>query len=424
MKRLLVIGVIWLGCAVAWLVLGSTILMRSGATSSEQIEEVHLLWGRPLAQLPPRAIYRETLLRREQITRNDAEGRPIETEVTREQEVQTDVPVVQSKIAAALLLEHRRKGLNWFPTYTVDFRAHYAFENPTHQPRRIEMVFPLATENTIYDDLQVLDSAGQSIASTIAGGFARWADDFAAGESREYTISYRSRGTSTWHYQLTAGTGQVRNFHLELDTNFKNVDFPPGTVSPSSHRTMSRGWHGEWTWNSLVANAPIGVSLPERLNPGPLASKITFFAPVSLLFFFFVVAVFATAQRRAIHPLNFFFFGLAFFAFHLLFAYLVDHLAILPSFVVASVVSIGLVTSYARLFVGWRFALREMGLAQLIYLVLFSFSFFWTGFTGLAITLGAVLTLFVMMQVTGRVKWEQVNREISAGAVAPLVPNR
>jgi hypothetical protein len=424
MKRLLVIGVIWFGCAAAWLVLGSTILVRSGATSSEQIEEVHLLWGRPLAQLPPRAQYRETVLRKERITRNDADGRPIETEITREQEVQTEVPVVGSDVAARLVLEHRRKGLNWFSTYTVDFRAHYAFENPTREPRRIEMAFPLATENTIYDDLQVLDSAGHPIASTIAGGFAQWADDFASGERHEYAISYRSRGTSTWHYQLTAGTGQVRNFHLTLDTNFANVDFPAGTVSPSNQHASGHAWHGEWTWKSLVANAPIGVALPERLNPGPLASRITFFAPVSLLFFFFVVAVFATAQRRSIHPLNYFFFGLAFFAFHLLFAYLVDHLAILPSFALASVVSIGLVTSYARLFVGWRFALREMGVAQLIYLVLFSFSFFWTGFTGLAITLGAVLTLFVMMQVTGRVKWEEANREIAAGAVAPIVPTR
>ena len=50
---------------------------------------------------------------------------------------------------------------------------------------------------------------------------------------------------------------------------------------------------------------------------------------------------------------------------------------------------------------------REMAIAQLIYLVLFSFTFFWTGFTGLAITIGAILTLFVMMQLTGRVTWDE-----------------
>ena len=157
-----------------------------------------------------------------------------------------------------------------------------------------------------------------------------------------------------------------------------------------------------------MSSAAIGLELPQLLNPGPLASRITFFAPVGLLFFFFVVAVFAAAQQRDIHPLNYFFFGCAFFAFHLLFAYLVDHLAIAPSFAIAAAVSVALVVTYARLFVGWRFALVEMGLSQLIYLVLFSFTFFWEGFTGLAITIGAILTLFVMMQLTGRVRWSSL----------------
>ena len=35
---------------------------------------------------------------------------------------------------------------------------------------------------------------------------------------------------------------------------------------------------------------------------------------LGLLFFFFVVAVFAAAKRKNLHPLNYFFFGCAFFA--------------------------------------------------------------------------------------------------------------
>jgi len=191
------------------------------------------------------------------------------------------------------------------------------------------------------------------------------------------------------------------------------VDFPAGTLSPSRHGHVASGgggWHGEWTFSSLVASQPIGIELPGKLNPGPLASKITFFAPVGLLFFFFVVAVLAAAGQRRVHPLNYFFLGCAFFAFHLLFAYLVDHLAIAPSFAIASLVSLALVGSYARLLLGLRLMLREVMLAQLIYLVLFSFTFFWSGFTGLAITIGAIVTLFVMMQVTGRVDWEEATR--------------
>jgi hypothetical protein len=39
--------------------------------------------------------------------------------------------------------------------------------------------------------------------------------------------------------------------------------------------------------------------------------------------------------------------------------------------------------------------------------VMFSYAFFIKGFTGLAITIGSVLTLFVVMQITGRIRWTE-----------------
>jgi len=66
-----------------------------------------------------------------------------------------------------------------------------------------------------------------------------------------------------------------------------------------------------------------------------------------------------------------------------------------------------LVVSYLRLVVNARFAVVESGLAQLIYLVLFSYAFFFDGFTGLTVTIGAIVTLFVVMQITGKIRWEE-----------------
>ena len=77
------------------------------------------------------------------------------------------------------------------------------------------------------------------------------------------------------------------------------------------------------------------------------------------------------------------------------------------AFAICSLVSIFLLVSYLRLVVGLRIAAVEAGLAQLIYLVLFSYAFFFNGFTGLAITIGSIVTLFVVMQATGRIRWEE-----------------
>jgi hypothetical protein len=55
MRRFIAIGLVWLGCAIAWVVLGSTLVVRSGEVSSELTSEVHQLWGGPMAQRPPSA---------------------------------------------------------------------------------------------------------------------------------------------------------------------------------------------------------------------------------------------------------------------------------------------------------------------------------------------------------------------------------
>lgn len=61
-----------------------------------------------------------------------------------------------------------------------------------------------------------------------------------------------------------------------------------------------------------------------------------------------------------------------------------------------------------RAAIGGRYATLAAGTAQLPYLVLFSYAFFFKGLTGLAVTLGAVVTLFVLMQLTARVNWRAV----------------
>ena len=147
--------------------------------------------------------------------------------------------------------------------------------------------------------------------------------------------------------------------------------------------------------------------MPERLQPGPLAGRISLFAPVSLWFFFFLMFIITVLRGIELHPMNYLFLACAFFSFHLLMAYLVDHISIHAAFVICSAVSIALVVSYLRLVVGLRFAAVEAGLAQLIYLVLFSYAFFFRGFTGLAITIGSILTLFAVMQMTGRIRWAE-----------------
>jgi inner membrane protein involved in colicin E2 resistance len=143
---------------------------------------------------------------------------------------------------------------------------------------------------------------------------------------------------------------------------------------------------------------------------------MSFFAPVSLFFFFTVLVTVVMLKKVPLHPMHYLLISAGFFAFHILLAYLVDLVPLSTAFWVCAAVSTFLVVSYMRLVAGVKFAVLYVGLAQVVYLVGFSYAFLWKGYTGLTVVIGAIVTLFVLMQTTGRVNWSEVF------AATPRVP--
>ncbi|MCB1805496.1 MAG: inner membrane CreD family protein, partial [Candidatus Competibacteraceae bacterium] len=139
-----------------------------------------------------------------------------------------------------------------------------------------------------------------------------------------------------------------------------------------------------------------------------LTARMSFFGPVCLAFFFVLIGSIAILKKIPIHPMHYLFVTAGFFAFNLLFAYLVDWLDVHLAFALAAAVSVGLVVSYLRSALGPAFPWKIAAAGQLFYLVLFSYSFFLQGMTGLTVTIGAVLTLAVLMRLTARLDWREV----------------
>lgn len=152
-------------------------------------------------------------------------------------------------------------------------------------------------------------------------------------------------------------------------------------------------------------NREVHVQFCERLGVQFPRSTHPFFAPVSLFFFFFIVWLITTVKGIRIHPMHYFFIGASFFSFHLLLAYSVDHIPVQGAFAAASVVSLLLVLSYIRRAIPDKSLFQQIGAAQFVYLIFFSFTFFLEQFTGLIITCLSILTLFVSMQYTARFDW-------------------
>ena len=400
LKHLLGVALVLAGATIAWFILGATIAVRTQDSDSAQRGQLAAAWGAEQVQTAPRFSF--------PIPHLDDKSGTIEN---------GSVAPASSRIDVDLVLDPRQKGLLWYNTYAVRFDATYRITNPSNASMQVE--FPFPSESATYDDVTVAVD-GKRIPVTSASGAVTAAVPAAHGRTSTVTVRYRSHGIGTWTYRFGQGVVAVHDFALTMNTNFRAIDFPPKTLAPTVEEQTPGGWRLAWRYRDLVGGFGVGMAFPQRLQPGPLAERITLWAPLSLLFYVFVMLVITTLRRIDLHPINYFFLAAAFFAFHLLFAYTVDRIPVGWAFAICSVVSMFLTVSYLRLVAGLRFAAVEAALAQFFYLILFSYALFDQGYSGLSITIGAIVTLFVTMQVTARIDWsERFAKRPVAPAAAP-----
>lgn len=408
-SRLLAIAVIYVVAALGWGTLGASIVVRTGESDARLSREVTQLWGGRHRQAAPRLWVERPREVTEQVPAPQASASsPAWKTVTRTVVDCVPVRLDRSRVTADLDLAHRQKGLLWYDTYQVGFQARYHAVNPDAAERTLAVEFLFPSEDAIYDGFDLRVNGVAAPAADLSKGITTRVTVPPGGQV-DIDVRYKSRGLDDWAYAFAdTGVAEVSDFVLVATVNDRGVNFPAGSVSPSEEAPTPGGWRLTWQFDHLVTGQRIAVDLPNLQNPGPLAARITAFAPVALLFFLAVMIVLGVLGDRSLHPMNYAFVSAAFFAFHLLLAYLVDHVSIHLAFVVSSAVSVLLVVTYLRLVAGTRFAVARAGLAQLVFLVLFSYSFFFEGYAGLTITIGAVLTLFVLMQATARVDWGTV----------------
>jgi len=408
-----------LGAAtIAWMVLGGFTSARTSSQENSLYGAVADLWGQPQEQVAPGLQFSwQVPVQRDEVVKEfgrvvyDADGQPMIRKVTSWETRQATVDLASSDLAVDLHLDQRRKGLMWFPLYDVNFAGTWTYVHEAESPGTLRIRFEFPVANGLYDDFHFsVDGQERADVYKPSGGAVEVPVEVVPGQVVAFSIGYRSRGMTQWTYRPNRdyGVGQLEQFNLVMTTDFADIDYPQFTMSPSTRERVGNGWVLTWTFRRLVAGHGMGMVMPERVQPGPLAAELSFSAPISLGLFMLWIYVFGLLRRLEIHPVNHLFLAAAFFSFHLLFAYSADHLPVEAAFALSSVVSIALVVTYLRLVVGPRFAFVEAGLAQLLYLVGFSLAHFWEGYTGLTLTVLGILTLFGLMQLTARMRWNEV----------------
>ncbi len=388
--RMVAIGGVYLIACAGWALLGTSTLFRADGFSERLGRDVESLWGGPIVQEAPEFSVEVPG------TKRSRKVRPVANQV----EVQ-------------LALDYRRRGLVRYPTFKTCFRGSYTVRNKEKVAQKVRLHFKFPSAEGTYNDFSFTvkdpgeggkDAQSSDVPVDTAAGI-RQNIVLAPEEEKEVVITYETRGMREWRYRPGGSAGRVQGLDLVVTTDFPDIDFPEGSLSPDRKARKSGGMEITWENSDLITRQDVGVLIPEPLNPGPLAARITFFAPVCLLFFFVLVAAINIVRKLNIHPMHYLFVAAGFFAFHLLFAYLVDHVNVHLAFALAAVATVGLVTGYLTAALGRPFPWKVAGGGQVFYLLLFSYSFFLKGMTGLTVTVGSVLTLAALMVVTAKVDW-------------------
>ena len=389
LTHLIVIAVIFVCTSIAWWLLGAVITQRTSHVSYQTGDSVSGRWGPPLLQKHPSARY------------------------TSSSGSRVSLQPAKSDVKVQLSYQPVKMGLLWHRTYGATFEGHYTFTNSTAITQKFDIDFELPSSGALLDKIKFTLGEGGNARDSIAApeqGVVTDSVQLAPGESIPIVVSYECRGMDHWRYAF-ADASRIRDFMLTMNTDFTDVNFP--ISSPTDREQLEKGMQLVWKYEDAISAPGIGMEMPRELNAGPVAAQISFYAPLSLLLFFTVIIITVISRGMSLHPVNYFFLAAGFFAFPLLFSYMLDVFPVHLSFFIAAACSLLLVCGYLRAAAG-EFLFRVAVVAQSAYMVLFSYSFFFKGLTGLTLTVGGIVTLGVLMALTAKVDWSQ-----KLGAVSP-----
>lgn len=381
-SHLVTIVAIFFVTSCAWWILGSTIIMRTNHVRSTTSYGVADRWGPSLTQAHPIASY------------TSSSGGKVKVQPT------------SSDVKVSLAYQPVKMGLLWHRTYGVLFEGNYLFTNDTTITQTFDLALQLPATKGMLDNVSVLLGEGEKSRVSLATpeeGLMMEQAQLAPGQTLPVRVSYECRGTDVWRYAFLDGS-RIRDFRITVQTDFTDVNFP--TSSPTSRDVTDKGLELIWQYEDAISAPGVAVEMPLELNAGPVAAQIAMWSPLSLALFLGVIVMTVVVRNIRLHPVNYLFLCAGFFAFPLLFSYMLDVFPVYVSFSIAAAISLGLVCGYLRAASG-EFMFRIALSAQFAYMVLFSASFFFKGLTGLTLTVGGIATLAVLMSLTAKVDWSE-----------------
>ena len=181
LKRLIAMVFIFCSAAVAWMILGGTLVARTSESDSSQRAKLTAQWGSAQTQLAPQVSARIP------VDTYDKDKKRVERGYE-----SVGVPLSASLIDVKLHLEQRRDGLLWYNLYGVGFNGRYRIRNVTTS-RQLSVHFPFPSIDGTYANFYCT-IGGRRVSNATALDQGDVAFDLAPGAETTMDVGYSSRG--------------------------------------------------------------------------------------------------------------------------------------------------------------------------------------------------------------------------------------
>src|SRR5262245_56614670 len=149
-KRIMAIIAIFVCTCVAWMILGTSIFLRTQSAGNLLSRRVASAWGSAQEQHPPMVSY---LRPEHRLVEVEEDGKKVKKDTT--VQVTMNVPLDASQIRADFQIDYRQKGLLWFSAYRVGFTGAYNMTNPTDREQNFTITLPLPAQQAVYDNVEI-----------------------------------------------------------------------------------------------------------------------------------------------------------------------------------------------------------------------------------------------------------------------------
>ncbi|MEM7182154.1 MAG: inner membrane CreD family protein [Spirochaetota bacterium] len=396
--KYMLIAMFWLIFSGASVAIGFRISDRHQSTYRKNSRAVQDIWGGQIFQSPPSLYF-------DKYQNQDVENPKTGKLETRRVKIAEEIGFIAQDLDIQVKSNIRQKGLLKFAGYDLQFKGKYLLKNRLNRKEELHFLFKLpSTAGNISNTKVTIDGKIYEGDTNYADGI-NWSQTMQKEEEHSIEIEYTARGTDRFTYALADKKKEIKSLQAKLSTDFLEYNIPEKAMVPNSQSSDSKQTIITWEGKNMITGQNISLKFVIE-DYGYIASKLFFYAPLSLLLFLMAILVYAVSKEINLHPMHYLFITGGFFVFYLLGSYLISYVTVILGIILSLGISTGIMIYYSHLINKGKSLMQVIGSVALIFQWIFSLAFFFPEHTGFLITIATVFSFIALMRTTAQTEWE------------------